>query len=122
VTRKWTFGLGAMLLATAAYVAMRVYVFPCPITAENYEKIQWSITEQEVARILGRPADAKLNVVVPLSDGTSSTIWFAEWTRTWTGEAAVINVMVDDNGVVGLTNFTPLPRPSLWQRLRSWFW
>ncbi|MCI0380071.1 MAG: outer membrane protein assembly factor BamE [Gemmataceae bacterium] len=120
--RKWALGIGAMVLATAGYVAVRLLFYPCPITAENHQKIQPGMTLQQVGALLGRPADGKLNVVVPITDGTSSTIWFTEWTRTWTGEAAVISVMVDDNGVVALTNFRPLPRPSLWQRIRSWFW
>ncbi|MCI0639032.1 MAG: outer membrane protein assembly factor BamE [Gemmataceae bacterium] len=120
--RKWALGIGAMVLAMAGYVAVRLLFYPCPITPENHQKIQPGMTLQQVGALLGRPADGKFNVVVPITDGTSSTIWFAEWTRTWTGEAAVISVMVDDNGVIALTNFTPLPRPSLWQRIRSWIW
>lgn len=119
--RKWTLGVGASVLATIGYVGVRVFFFSCPITTENYEKIHYGMTQKEVANLLGRPCDGKLNIVVPITDGTSSTLLIAKWSHTWTGEAAVISIQVDDKGFVALTGFTPLPRPSLWQRIRSWF-
>ena len=85
--------LRACILAAALLLAACARV-----TQDNFAKIQDGMTEQEVAAILGSPAESSSASVLGIS-GTSST---------WTGADAVITIRFV-NGKVVLKSYDKPP-------------
>ena len=91
-----------VLLAAVVDTAVVLLIAACSkITQENFAKVQDGMTEQEVAAILGSPAESSSGSVLGIS-GTSSK---------WTGSDAVITIQFV-NGKVALKTFNkPAKQP-----------
>jgi len=83
-----------MNLRPLAFAALLLLAACSKVTQENFARIQDGMTEQEVAAILGSPAESSSSSILGIS-GTSST---------WTGGDAAITVRFV-NGKVALKSF-----------------
>jgi hypothetical protein len=83
-----------MNLRALAFVAVLLLAACSKVTQENFARVQDGMSEQEVAAILGSPAESASTSVLGIS-GTSSK---------WTGGDAVITVRFV-NGKVALKSF-----------------
>ena len=83
-----------MKVRALAFAALLVLAACSRVTQDNFAKIQDGMTEQEVATILGSPAETSSSSILGIS-GTSST---------WKGGDAIITVRFV-NGKVALKSF-----------------
>ncbi len=77
-----------------AFAALLLLAACSKVTQENFARVQDGMTEQEVAAILGSPAESSSGSILGIS-GTSST---------WTSSDAVLTVRFV-NGKVAMKNF-----------------
>jgi len=90
-----------MNIRALAFAALLLLAACSRVTQDNFAKIQDGMTEQEVAAILGSPAESSSGSVLGIS-GTSSK---------WTGSDAVITIQFV-NGKVALKTFNkPAKQP-----------
>jgi hypothetical protein len=90
-----------MKLRALAFAALLLLAACSRVTQDNFAKIQDGMTEQEVASILGSPAESSSGSVLGIS-GTSSK---------WAGGDAVITIQFV-NGKVALKTFNkPAKQP-----------
>jgi len=83
-----------MNLRALAFAAVLLLAACSKVTQENFARIQNGMSEQEVAAILGSPAESSSSSVLGIS-GTASK---------WSGDGAVITIRFV-NGKVALKSF-----------------
>lgn len=106
--RRWLLFIGTVGILTAGLLSALCWYFRDPINFENYERIQQGMSEADVERILGRPADEvfRYNTTkVRGPDGWHEGVE-SKFNNTWRGNGAEIVVPFGANGTVdGLIDF-----------------
>jgi hypothetical protein len=102
--RRWWIALSVATVAVIASLFGLSVFFEDAINSENFEKIQEGMTEADIVRLLGRPADEVqfLKVQAVSSDVTGKAVVksYSMSRKTWRGSRKNIILTFTENGIV----------------------